>query len=118
MKILIRLPNWLGDVVMCAAFVQQLRALYPDDTIDVIVKKELVDVVHLFPDVRNIFLFSKKENPGIIGAYRFGKSISQKEKYDLFFCLPESFSSALMGYASGAKKRIGFGKELRSLLLT
>lgn len=118
MRILIRLPNWLGDVVMSAAFVHQLKTIYPDDVIDVIVKKELVDVVELFPGIRNIFPFSKKENAGIFGAYRFGKSISQKEKYDLFFCLPESFSSAWMGLATGSKKRIGFGKELRSLFLT
>ena len=103
---------------MSAAFVDQLKIIDPNDVIDVIVKKELVDVVELFRSVRNIFPFSKKEYPGIIGAYRFGKSISQKEKYDLFFCLPESFSSALMGYATGAKKRIGFSKELRSFFLT
>ena len=103
---------------MSAGFVQQLKTLYPNDVIDVIVKKELVDVVELFPGIRTIFPFSKKENPGLTGAYRFGKSISQKEKYDLFFCLPESFSSALMGFATGAKKRIGFGKEFRSLLLS
>ena len=118
MKILVRLPNWLGDVVMSAVFVEQLKTIYPDDVIDVIIKKELVDVVELFPSVRNIFPFSKKENSGPIGAYSFGKIISQKENYNLFFCLPESFSSALMGIATGAKKRVGFSKEFRSFLLS
>ena len=51
------------------------------------------------------------------GVYRFGKTL-RAEKYDLFFCLPDSLSSAVMGWATGAKKRIGFGKEGRFFLLT
>jgi len=38
MKILIRLPNWLGDVVMSTAFVSAVRGLYPEASIDVIIK--------------------------------------------------------------------------------
>ena len=30
MKILIRLPNWLGDVVMSTAFIAGVRQFYPD----------------------------------------------------------------------------------------
>jgi ADP-heptose:LPS heptosyltransferase len=28
-KILVRLPNWLGDMVMAVGFMQQLEAVYP-----------------------------------------------------------------------------------------
>ncbi len=41
LKILIRLPNWLGDVVMSTAFINAVKQLYPDAIIDVIIKKEL-----------------------------------------------------------------------------
>jgi heptosyltransferase-2 len=36
MKILIRLPNWLGDVVMSTAFIHAVRQFYPDALVDVI----------------------------------------------------------------------------------
>lgn len=49
---------------------------------------------------------------------KLAKEIKNKERFDLFFCLPDSFSSALIGWATGAKKRIGHKKELRNILLT
>jgi lipopolysaccharide heptosyltransferase II len=118
MKILVRLPNWLGDLVMSAAFIEQLQKVYPGSEISVIVKKGLEQLLSLFPPVKDHFIFSKQEFPGLKGAFSFGKIIKQKNKFDIFFSLPDSFSSALMGYATGTKKCIGYKKELRSFLLT
>ncbi|MBS1520066.1 MAG: glycosyltransferase family 9 protein [Bacteroidetes bacterium] len=117
MKILIRLPNWLGDVVMSTAFVDAVRQSYPDAKVEVIIKKELGGIASLIPGLNKVHLFSKQEYPGLAGVYRFGKTL-QAEKYDLFFCLPDSLSSAVMGWATKAKKRIGFGKEGRFFLMT
>ena len=117
MKILIRLPNWLGDAVMSTAFVKAVRQLYPQAQIDVIIKKELGAIAAFIPTLGKIYSFSKQEYKGLNGVYRFGKTL-HPEKYDLFFCLPDSLSSAVMGWATGAKKRIGFGKEGRFFLLS
>jgi len=117
MKILVRLPNWLGDVVMSTAFAHAVRETYPDAQLDVIVKKELSGIAELIPGLDKIHPFSKKDHSGLSGVYRFGKSL-RAEKYDLFFCLPDSLSSAVMGWATRAKKRIGFGKEGRFFLLS
>ena len=117
MKILVRLPNWLGDVVMSTAFVNSVRQVYPDAQVDVIIKKELGGIASLIPGLHTIYNFSKQEFKGLNGVYRFGKSL-RAENYDLFFCLPDSLSSAVMGWASGAKKRIGFNKEGRFFLMT
>jgi lipopolysaccharide heptosyltransferase II len=117
MKILIRLPNWLGDVVMSSAFVGVVKSFYPDAIIDAIVKKELAPAAYLIPGLDKLYLFSKQEHPGLKGAYHFGKQL-KPEKYDLFFNLPESLSSQLMAKATGAKKRVGFSKEGSFLLLT
>ena len=118
MKILVRLPNWLGDMIMSIGFINAIHEVYPGAQISVIAKKGIDGLLEFFPSTSEAFIFSKDEYPGITGAWRFGKMIHKKEKYDLFFCLPDSFSSALMGFAAGAKKRIGYGKELRGLLLT
>lgn len=118
MKILVRLPNWLGDLIMSAAFIEQLQHVYPGSEISVIVKKGLEPLLDLFPQVKKRFIFSKQDFKGLQGAFRFGRQIKAQEKFDLFFSLPDSFSSALMGYSTSAKKRIGYKKELRSLLLT
>jgi len=117
MKILIRLPNWLGDVVMSTAFVDAVRRVYPGSKIDIIVKKELSGVAALMPGIGKIHSFSKSEHPGLAGAYKFGKAL-RPMKYDLFFNLPSSLSSISMAWGTQAKKRIGYGAEGGSFLLT
>jgi heptosyltransferase-2 len=117
MKILIRLPNWLGDVVMSTAFIGVVKQLYPLARVDVIIKKELASIAALLPGITHTHLFSKQEYKGLGGVYRFGKSL-RAEKYDLFFTLPDSLSSAVMGKATGAKQRVGFSKEGGFFLLT
>ena len=118
MKILVRLPNWLGDMVMSIPFLEHLQKEFSDAEISVIVKKGLEPLLHYFPPVKEKFVFSKSDYPGIKGAYRFGKQIRLQNKYDIFFILPDSFSSALMGWAIGSKKRIGYSNEGRSIFLS
>ena len=118
MNILIRLPNWLGDMVMSTAFVQAVKNEYPNATIDLVAKKGIDFLLDYFPAHGQNFIFSKEEYKGIGGAWNFGKLIAAQKKYDCFFCLPDSFSSAIMGRAIAAKERIGFKKELRSVFLT
>jgi heptosyltransferase II len=117
-NILIRMPNWLGDMVMATAFVQAMAELYPGATIDVIVKKGIDFLADHFPQVGDKYIFSKTEYPGISGAWRFGKKINAAKQYDILFCLPNSFSSAVMAKATRAKKIVGYKKELRNFLLT
>lgn len=105
-------------MVMSIGFLKALRQVYPDAGIDVIVKKGIHELSPFMPVNNRQFVFSKEAYPGIAGAWRFGRMIRKTNRYDLFFSLPDSFSSALIGYASGAAKRIGYTKELRSVLLT
>jgi heptosyltransferase II len=118
MKILIRLPNWLGDMVMSIYFVHEVRRQYPNAEVSVIAKKGFEGLLQYFPPLKHQFIFSKQEYKGLRGLYRFGRKINAAEKFDLFFCLPDSFSSAFMAWATGAKQRIGYKKEKRNFLLT
>ena len=118
MNILIRLPNWLGDMVMSTAFVQAVKNEYPHATIDLVVKKGIDFLLDYFPAHGQAFVFSKEAYKGLGGLRRFGKMIAAQKKYDLFFCLPDSFSSAMMAQATASTQRVGFKKELRSVFLT
>jgi heptosyltransferase II len=118
MKILVRLPNWLGDMVMSTGFIHQLQQLYPDASISVIAKKGIHDLLQYFPPFEHKFIFSKENYKGVKGLWQFGKEIQKTDQFNLFFSLPDSFSSAFIGFAAGAKIRIGFKKEMRGLLMT
>ena len=118
MDILVRLPNWLGDLTMSSAFIAELSKIYPGSGIDVIVKKEIKDIVNYFHGVSRIYEFSETRDKGLSGCIKFGLKIRHARKYDLFFCLPDSFSSALTGFCTGSRVRVGYKKEFRDFLLT
>ncbi len=105
-------------MVMSIYFVRAVQQQYPDAAISVIAKKGLDGLLEYFPSTKHQFIFSKEEYKGITGLYRFGRKIRSADNFDLFFCLPDSFSSAFMGWASGAKQRIGYKNEGRNFLLT
>ena len=117
-KIAVRLPNWLGDTIMSLGFLHLLRQAYPAAFISVITKNGLESLVNTLPEANEVIVFSKEKYKGLSGVWRFGKQMKTKHQFDLFFVLPESFSSAVMAYASGSHKRIGFSKEGRGFLLT
>ncbi|HEU0065326.1 MAG TPA: glycosyltransferase family 9 protein [Flavisolibacter sp.] len=117
-KILVRLPNWLGDMVMSVGFINQLSHFFPDAEISVIAKKGIHQLLPFFPATKHQFIFSKHEYKGIKGLLKFGREIKATEHFDFFFSLPNSFSTALGGFATGATKRVGYKKELRQFLLT
>jgi len=118
MKILIRLPNWLGDMVMSIYFVRAVQQQYPGAEVSLIAKKGLDGLLEYFPPVKHTFIFSKDVYKGISGLYRFGKKIRSTQQFDIFFCMPDSFSSAFMGWATGARQRVGYKNEGRNFLLT
>jgi len=118
MNILVRLPNWLGDMVMSTAFLKVVKDTYPEATVDLIAKKSLAGLLDHLPAHGDRFLFDKKEHPSLSAVHEFGRGIGRQKPYDVFFCLPDSFSTALMGFGTRARARIGYQKEFRSVLLT
>ena len=103
---------------MSVGFIHQLPHFFPDAEISVIAKNGIHELLSFFPCVKHQFVFSKEKFRGVKGLVQFGNRIKQTENFDLFFCLPDSFSSAIMGAAAGADKRIGYKKEMRQMLLT
>jgi ADP-heptose:LPS heptosyltransferase len=118
MKILVRLPNWLGDMVMAVGFMNSLTDTYPGAEISVIAKKGLETLLPYFPRLKYRFIFSKAEFKGVSGAWRFGRSIRATERFDLYFSLPDSFSAGLIGFATGARQRVGFKAQGRGFLFS
>ncbi len=109
-KILIRTPNWLGDLVMSTGFIYAVLEYYPESQVDIIVKSEFGDLP--LPHRGEIILFDPKKN----SAGSFGKTL-RSSNFSHFFVLPPSFSSAWMSFQSKIPKRIGYTDKFRGLLL-
>ena len=78
MDILVRLPNWLGDVVLSAGFVRALHHAHPTARLHLVSKPALALLLPaLLPagaDCR-VHSFAKQQWPGLLGAWRFGRHL-------------------------------------------
>ncbi|MEO0202925.1 MAG: glycosyltransferase family 9 protein [candidate division WOR-3 bacterium] len=116
LKILVRFPNWLGDLIMSIGFYNKLIEIFNNPKIYAISKTGISEILNLFGNFERIYEFSKEKYSKIIGIYKFSNEISNS--YDIYFSLPDSFSSAFMGFFSNSKKRIGYMNEFREIFLT
>lgn len=108
-KIIVRAPNWVGDCVLATPFLKLLREKNPKAHITVLAKKPGNEI------------FEGNPNADAVWAYEdFWKTSGRlrREKFDLGYLLPNSFSSAFLFFLGRVGRRIGCGTELRSLLLT
>lgn len=108
-RILVRLPNWLGDALMARPALHAVRAAHPRAEITACGPRALLEL--LAPER----LWQRAEVlpgvPGLVGRLRAAR-------FDAALVLPPSFSSAWLAFRSGARQRVGFAHEGRSPLLT
>lgn len=115
-EILVRGPNWLGDLVMATPGLRALREAEPDARITLWVRSGLGALLDGSDLVDRVIPLDR---PGL-GPRRWARavaSVRQPGGYDLGLCLPESFSSAALMRASGARQVVGYARDGRSWLL-
>ena len=110
-RVIVRLPNWLGDTVMAVPALRALRAGWPEARIlaagpwvQVMAGQELADVLVSYPRAWRGRLATADAVRAFAG--------------EIVILLPHSFEAALVARYWGARRRIGFAVGGRSLLLT
>lgn len=119
-KILICAPNWVGDVVMATPAFRCLRKNFPSSKISILLKpyvRLILDDSPWFDDYIEYGSGVGLSVKGYSGYMNLTKKL-KKERYDLGFIFPNSFSSALMFWLAGVKTRIGYIRDTRGWLLT
>ncbi|MBI3991787.1 MAG: lipopolysaccharide heptosyltransferase II [Candidatus Lambdaproteobacteria bacterium] len=107
--IVVRTPNWLGDLMMCTGFLRALLARFPDVPVDLIVRQGF-EVLPL-PQRGRVLPYDRREGPGAFGGRLRARG------YSHFFVLPPSFSAAWMAWRSAVPWRVGFRGQGRGKLL-
>jgi heptosyltransferase-2 len=111
-KILIRVPNWIGDAVISTGFIEICKNARPEALISVLAHQRVASLFENNPNVQDIIAFNGDE-----GILRITKSIKSRH-FDRAYILPMSFSSALICFLAGIKERIGYASELRGSMLS
>lgn len=116
LRILLRLPNWLGDSVMVSPSFELLKEYFENATFDLVGTKASCEIYSRDLRVKNIFIDeTKKQNNRIRATLDFAKIVG---KHDIAITFSNTFFSALFLYATKTPIRIGYGRNLRSFLLT
>ncbi|MBI5748260.1 MAG: lipopolysaccharide heptosyltransferase II [Nitrospinae bacterium] len=116
MKILIRCPNWIGDVMLSIPSISLVREIFPSAHISILIKSNLSPLFDGNPDINEIISF----NPDLMSVtekLKFYRGLKEKN-FDLAILLTNSFESALFIYLAGIKERIGYNKDMRGIFLT
>ncbi len=111
-RVIVRLPNWLGDTVMAQPLLRALRRAVPD-----------AQLWCLGPWVSTVL----ESEPGItrrlVPRGRTAARLAQARRlrqvrFDLALIVPNSFETALAGWLCGARWRVGYAADARNVLLT
>ena len=107
-NILVAQTNYLGDLLLTLPLLTALRARFPSAGIDILVQKELSDLVALHPAVREVLSMDKSgEHRTVRGFFRLVRTV-RATKYDLAIVLPGSIRTALVTLFARIPRRIGW----------
>jgi heptosyltransferase II len=110
-RLIVRLPNWLGDTVMAVPTLRAVRAAWPDASVllagpwaHILAGQGLADTLVSYPRAWRGRIATADTMRGFHA--------------EMVIVLPNSFESALAARYWGARRRVGFAAGARTRLLT
>ncbi len=116
-NIIVRMPNWLGDMVMATPILADLRNHWPETKITACCQGALATVIQEDPHIDEIFSFERPRYWWNQAEVQKITTRLQEKQYDLGILLTNSFSSAYLFWRGKILNRIGYATNGRSLLL-
>lgn len=116
-NIIIRMPTWLGDLVMATPILEDVRKKWPEATITAMCASHVAPLLKYDPNVDEILTFKKPK--GWIHRWHHFEVISTLRygKYDLGILLTSTFSSYWWFWQGKVSNRIGFKGTLSNGLI-
>ena len=114
-RILVRAPNWVGDVVMATPAFRALRERFPEAEISLQVRETLAPLLDGAPWFDDVLAVSS-HGRGVFATLAEGRAL-RRHGFDLGICLPDSLSSALLMRAAGVGEVVGYARGQRGAFL-
>ena len=117
-RIMVRMPNWIGDAVMATPALAAVRAAFPGARITVVANPLVAELFTCHADCDQVIRFDKgRFHAGIRGLWGFCQEL-RKERFDLAILFQNAFEAAIMSLLAGISRRAGYRTDGRGLLLT
>lgn len=115
MKILIILPNWLGDAVMATPAIEALCSIYPEAQLTLVGSYVSIEALKHHPQCHRHYVDeTKKQGNRFLNTYRFAKELG---KHDMAITFRNQLHSSLMLHYSGTPITAGRASWHSRLLL-
>ena len=117
-RLLVRVPNWIGDAVMSLPAVEALKALYPASEITVLSKPWTMPVFYNNPAISEVMEYDARGvHAGFKGKLRLARDLRQRG-FRLAVLFQNAFEAAFLALLARIPERVGYGRDLRTKLLT
>ncbi len=117
MRIVVFCPNPIGDTVMATPVFRALRAAYPDAAIDAVLRPVCGAVLEGLPWINERIPFDPRSNDRSLRTPPLLRRL-RGNRYEVALLLPNSFRTALIATLGGIRRRVGYDRGGRGILLT
>lgn len=107
-RLVLRAPNWIGDVVLSLPALRDLKRNFPDARLDVLARPWVAPLYEALPEVAGVVL-----SRGIRAD-----AAALRGSFDVGVLFTNSFGTALSLALAGVPERWGYATEARGALLT
>jgi heptosyltransferase II len=113
-RVVVRPPNWVGDVVMSVPALRQLRCVLPNAHITIAARPGTADIFMEADFIDDVLIFKRS---GIASVWN---QISEwrRRRFDLAVLFQNAFEAALIAALARVPIRAGYDTDRRSFLLT
>jgi len=116
-RIVVRAPNWVGDLVMATPMLRALRRGLPRASISILLKRHLFDVLRGLASYDELIPVDTRKGAGrLVAIARTGLQLRPR-KFDLGILLTNSFSSAVELRLGAVTHRLGYAVNCRRFLV-
>lgn len=111
-KVLLRLPNWVGDVVMVTPSIIALTK--KGFEVSLAIREHLYPLIKDFPAVDKIYKIKMRS---LSSNFIFLNEV-RKENFDFYIVFAKGFREGLLSKLSKSKRRVGYDVNKRGLFFT
>lgn len=117
-RILVVLPTWVGDFIMATPTLRAIRTRYPDARISFLCVENLLDLIDSGDWMDEVLTWPGGHQRNSVRSLAALVRRLRRSRFDLAVLFPNSFRSALIAFAAGARRRVGYVRDGRGWLLT
>ena len=116
-RVLVRIPNWVGDVVMATPALKAIREAWPSAFVVAAGRSYVTPLLEGSPLVDDLLSFQMAEERVFGGGMKLARRY-RRQQFDAAILLTNSFTSALPTFLARIPIRVGLSGDGRAPLLT